>query len=148
MDFSRYEPYESLILRVFLGLTMIFWGYEKLALPKLADTYIKDYQGFMLIDVKLFLVIFGIAQIILGVTMIVGFYTRISAAFLTLMAIVTVIIPGMIIIKDVPHFAYAFATAGGAIALLIRGSGAYSVDAKRLKRQRFRAKMASERYPD
>ncbi len=148
MDFSSYEPYESLILRVFLGLTMIFWGYEKLALPKLADTYIKDYQGFMLIDVKLFLVIFGIAQIILGVMMIVGFYTRISAVFLALMAIITIIIPGMIIIKDVPHFAYAFATAGGAIALLIRGSGAYSVDAKRLKQQRFRAKMASERYPD
>ncbi|MGK7915824.1 MAG: DoxX family protein [Prochloraceae cyanobacterium] len=148
MDFSRYEPYESLILRVFLGLTMIFWGYEKLALPKLADTYIKDYQGFMLIDVKLFLVILGIAQIILGVMMIVGFYTRISAVFLALMAIITIIIPGMIIIKDVPHFAYAFATAGGAIALLIRGSGAYSVDAKRLKRQRFRARMASERYQD
>ncbi len=148
MDFSRYEPYESLILRLFLGLTMIFWGYEKLALPKLADTYIKDYQGFMLIDVKLFLVIFGIAQIILGVMMIVGFYTRMSAAFLALMAIVTIIIPGMIIIKDVPHFDYAFATAGGAIALLIRGSGAYSVDAKRLKRQRFRARMASERYQD
>ena len=43
MDFSRYERYESLILRIFLGLTLIFWGYEKLALPKLADTYVKDY---------------------------------------------------------------------------------------------------------
>ncbi|MDJ0716128.1 MAG: DoxX family protein [Prochloraceae cyanobacterium] len=145
MDFSRYEPYESLILRVFLGLTLIFWGYEKLALPKLADTYIKDYQGFMIIDVKLFLLIFGIAQIILGAMMIVGFYSRIPAAFLALMAIVTIIIPGMIILKDVPHFAYAFATAGGAIALFIRGSGAYSLDAKRLKKQQFREKMAKER---
>ena len=49
----------------------------------------------------------------------------------------------MIIIKDVPHFAYAFATAGGALALLIRGSGAYSWDAKRLRRQRHRTKVAS-----
>ncbi|MGK7878060.1 MAG: DoxX family protein [Xenococcaceae cyanobacterium] len=146
MDFSRYEPYESLILRVFLGLTLIFWGYEKLSLDKLAETYIKDYQSFMFIDVKLFLVIAGIAQILLGVAMIVGFYTRVSAVLLALMAIITIIIPGMIIIKDVPHFAYAFATAGGAIALLIRGSGAYSWDAKRLKRQRYRAKIASGDY--
>ncbi len=143
MDFSRYERYESLILRIFLGLTLIFWGYEKLVLPKLVDSYIKDYQSFMFIDVKLFLVIAGVAQILLGAAMIVGFYTRLSAALLALMAIVTIIIPGMIILKDVPHFAYAFATAGGAIALLIRGSGAYSWDAKRLKRQRYRAKVAS-----
>ena len=143
MDFSRYERYESLILRIFLGLTLIFWGYEKLVLPKLVDSYIKDYQSFMFIDVKLFLVIAGVAQILLGAAMIVGFYTRLSAALLALMAIITIIIPGMIILKDVPHFAYAFATAGGAIALLIRGSGAYSLDAKRLKRQRYRAKVAS-----
>ncbi|MGD2180388.1 DoxX family protein [Lusitaniella coriacea] len=77
----------------------------------------------------------GIVQIILGAMMIVGFYSRISAALLALMAIITIIIPGMIIIRDVPHFAYAFATAGGAIALLIRGSGAYSMDAKRWRRQ-------------
>ncbi|MGD2180387.1 hypothetical protein [Lusitaniella coriacea] len=43
IDFKRYERYESLILRVFLGLTLIFWGYEKLVLPKLAATYVKDY---------------------------------------------------------------------------------------------------------
>ena len=143
MDFSRYERYESLILRFFLGLTLIFWGYEKLVLPKLVESYIKDYQSFMFFDVKLFLVIAGVAQILLGAAMIVGFYTRLTAALLALMAIVTIIIPGMIILKDVPHFAYAFATAGGAIALLIRGSGAYSWDAKRLKRQRYRAKVAS-----
>ncbi|MBE9115968.1 DoxX family protein [Lusitaniella coriacea LEGE 07157] len=135
IDFKRYERYESLILRVFLGLTLIFWGYEKLVLPKLATTYVKDYQSFLFVDVKFFLTIAGIVQIILGAMMIVGFYSRISAALLALMAIITIIIPGMIIIRDVPHFAYAFATAGGAIALLIRGSGAYSMDAKRWRRQ-------------
>ena len=137
MDFSRYERYESLILRIFLGLTLIFWGYEKLTLPKLAETYVKDYQGFMFIDVKLFLLLFGIVQILLGVAMIIGFYTRLASALLALMALVTIIIPGMIIIKDVPHFAYAFATAGGALALLIRGSGFYSWDARHLKRQKY-----------
>ncbi len=44
------------------------------------------------------------------------------------MAIITIIIPGMIIIRDVPHFAYAFAMAGGSLVLLIKGGGRYSLD--------------------
>jgi uncharacterized membrane protein YphA (DoxX/SURF4 family) len=130
MDFKRYEPYENLILRIFLGLTLIFWGYEKLAVPKLAEAYPKDYGPFMFFDVGTFLTFFGIVQPLLGIAMILGFYTRVSAALLALMAIITILIPGMIILRDVPHFAYAFATAGGALALLIRGGGAYSLDAK------------------
>lgn len=130
MDFEHYEPYENLILRIFLGLTLLFWGYEKLTVPKLADTYLKDYGPFMFVDVDTFLTFFGVVQPLLGIAMILGFYTRVSAALLALMAVITIIIPGMIVLRDVPHFAYAFATAGGALALFIRGGGAYSLDAK------------------
>lgn len=128
MDFKRYEPYEGLLLRIFLGLTLIFWGYEKWTVPKLAQSYPMDYGPFMLMDVGTFLSVFGAVQLILGVAMILGWYTRVSAALLALMGIVTIIIPGMIILRDVPHFAYAFAAVGGAVALLIRGGGAYSLD--------------------
>ncbi len=130
MDFRRYEPYENLILRIFLGLTLIFWGYEKLTVPRLSEIYPKDYGPFMLVDVGTFLTFFGIVQPLLGLAMILGWYTRVSAALLALMAIITIIIPGIIIDQNVPHFAYAFATAGGALALLIRGGGLYSLDAK------------------
>jgi len=130
MDFRRYEPYENLILRIFLGLTLIFWGYEKLTVPRLAEIYPKDYGLFMFVDIRTFLIFFGIVQPLLGLTMILGWYTRASAALLALMAIITIIIPGIIIDQNVPHFAYAFATAGGALALLIRGGGLYSLDAK------------------
>ncbi len=131
MDFKRYKPYESLVLRVFLGLTLILWGYEKLAVAKLAEVYPKDYGPFLLMDVRTFLTFFGIVQPLLGVAMILGLYTRVSAALLALMAIITIIVPGMIVVRDVPHFAYAFATAGGALALLIQGGGAFILDAKR-----------------
>jgi len=130
MDFERYGRYEHIILRVFLGLTLLFWGYEKLVLEKLAKSYMMDYGSFLVLDVNTFLVLMGVLQIILAVAMIVGFYTRVSAALLALMALITIIIPGMIIIRDVPHFAYAFATAGGALALLIMGGGPYSLDEK------------------
>lgn len=127
-DFKRYEPYESLLLRVLLGLTLIFWGYEKWTVPKLAQGYSKDYGPFMLMDVGTFLSIFGLLQIVLGIDLILGLYTRLSAALLALMRIITIFIPGVSIIRDVPHFAYAFATVGGALALLIQGGGAYSLD--------------------
>lgn len=133
MDFKRYEPYENLILRIFLGLTLIFWGYEKLTVSKLTEMYPKDYGPFMFVDVGTFLTFFGIVQPLLGISMILGFYTRASAALLALMGIITIIIPGIVIDQNVPHFAYAFATAGGALALFIRGGGAYSLDAKMVR---------------
>jgi uncharacterized membrane protein YphA (DoxX/SURF4 family) len=130
MDMKRFEPYESLILRIFLGLTLVFWGYEKMTVLKLTKSYPMDYGTlFSFVDVGLYLKFFGVLQIVMGLTMILGLLTRTSAAILALMAISTIVVPGMIIIKDVPHFAYAFATAGGALVLLIRGSGRYSLSA-------------------
>jgi len=81
-DFKRYEPCESLLLRVLLGLTLIFWGYEKWTEPKLAQSDSKDYGPFMLMDVGTFLSIFGLLQIVLGIDLILGLYTRLSAALL------------------------------------------------------------------
>jgi uncharacterized membrane protein YphA (DoxX/SURF4 family) len=131
MNLENCRKYESLILRVFLGLTLIFWGYEKLTVAKLEGSYQMDYASLLIFNVKTFLVAAGWIQIVLGLSMIVGFFTRISAGLLALMAMVTIVIPGIFIIKDVPHFAYAFATAGGAIVLFIKGGGAFSLDEKR-----------------
>ena len=128
MEWSRYQVYESLILRIGLGVTLLFWWYEKLAVPKLAEAYPKDYGPFMVMDVNLFLTLAGILQIILAVMMIVGLFTRLTAALLALFALVTILIPGAIILRDIPHFAYAFAAAGGALVLMIKGGGPHSVD--------------------
>ena len=38
MHFSNYNKYKPLILRVFLGLTILFWGYEKLTLETLVKS--------------------------------------------------------------------------------------------------------------
>jgi uncharacterized membrane protein YphA (DoxX/SURF4 family) len=128
MDWSRYETYEPLILRIGLGFTLLFWGYEKLTVPKLAEAYPQDYGPFMIMDVNLFLTLAGIIQMILAAMMIVGLFTRLTAAVLALMALVTILIPGAIILRDLPHFAYAFAAAGGAMVLLIKGGGPHSID--------------------
>jgi uncharacterized membrane protein YphA (DoxX/SURF4 family) len=112
----------SLILRFFLGVTVLFWGYEKLNPEKLVNSYTLDYEKFMVLDINVFLNIAGWMQILIGVL------TRLNSILLTLMGIITIVIPGMVVMKDVTHFAYAFALSGASIVLLLEGSGEYSLD--------------------
>jgi hypothetical protein len=44
------------------------------------------------------------------------------------MGLITIIIPGFIVLKDVPHFAYAFALTGAALTLMIERGAGLSVD--------------------
>jgi hypothetical protein len=45
-----------------------------------------------------------------------------------MMGLVTIIVPGLIVMQDVPHFAYAFAFTGGALVMFLEGSSPYSFD--------------------
>jgi uncharacterized membrane protein YphA (DoxX/SURF4 family) len=120
--------YNSLILRIFIGLTVLFWGYEKLVVEKLTQSYAMDYSGLMLVDVQTFLQFAGWAQIIMGICFIIGLLIRMQAAIAVMMGLVTIIVPGMIILKDVPHFAYAFVFTGSSLVLFIEGSSPFSLD--------------------
>lgn len=120
--------HNSLILRLFLGLTILFWGYEKLVVKKLSKAYTMDYGGFMVIDVQTFLEFAGWGQIIMGICLIMGLLTRLQSAIAVMMGLVTIMVPGLIIMRDVPHFAYAFAFTGGSLALLLEGPGPLSFD--------------------
>ena len=135
MEFGKYEKYRALILRIFLGFTVLFWGYEKITLEKLVSAYTMDYGPFMLIDVNLFVSITGWTQVLMGILLFLGLFTRLNAAIMVLMGLTTIIVPGLIVMKDVPHFAYAFALTGAALALLIEGAGRYSLDQKLWSRQ-------------
>jgi hypothetical protein len=44
--------YNTLILRIFIGLTVLFWGFEKLVTEELSKVYTMDYGGFMPIEVQ------------------------------------------------------------------------------------------------
>jgi putative oxidoreductase len=135
MEFGKYEKYRALILRIFLGFTVLFWGYEKITLEKLVGGYTMDYGPFMLIDVNLFVSIAGWTQVLMGILLFLGLFTRLNAAIMVLMGLTTIIVPGLIVMKDVTHFAYAFALTGAALALLIEGAGRYSLDRKLWSRQ-------------
>jgi uncharacterized membrane protein YphA (DoxX/SURF4 family) len=128
MASNQHSKYNGLILRVFMGLTVLFWGYEKLVIGKLAQSYIMDYGFLMPLDVQTFLQFSGWGQIIMGICLIVGLLTRLQAAIAIMMGLVTIIVPGLIIMQDVAHFAYAFAFTGGSMALFLDGSSSFSFD--------------------
>ena len=135
MQFANYEIYRTLILRIFLGFTVLFWGYEKITLETLANEYSMNYGPFMFIDVNLFLNVVGWLQVLMGILLFLGLLTRLNAAIMVLMGLTTIIVPGLIVMNAVPHFAYAFALTGAALALLIEGAGRYGLDQKLWSRQ-------------
>jgi uncharacterized membrane protein YphA (DoxX/SURF4 family) len=128
MAVNDHAKYNGLILRVFIGLTVLFWGYEKLVVEKLTQSYPMDYGGFMLVDVQTFLQFAGWGQIIMGICLILGLFIRMQAVIAIMMGLVTIIVPGLVIMQDVPHFAYAFAFTGGAIVIFMEGISPFSLD--------------------
>ena len=139
---KRYESYENLILRLFLGIPLLLWAIQKLTMPSMADVYVKDFQQLIFINPYTFLIVAGVIQVILAAMLIFGIYTRIPAAALIFIGLITFIVPGFITIGNIYKFAYGIVIAGGGLSLLIRGGGAYSWDAKQLRRQRHRAKTS------
>jgi len=51
-----------------------------------------------------------------------------QAVIAIMMGLVTIIVPGLIILRDVHHFAYAFAFTGGALVMFLEGISPFSLD--------------------
>jgi putative oxidoreductase len=128
MDYEACRKYEPLILRIFLGLTLLLLGYQKFTIENLADTFENLYGSLMVINAESFVTVLGVVQVVLGLAIILGLYTRVAAALLALMAVVTIILTCVLFFRHGAEFAYAFAVAGGAAVLFIEGSGAWSLD--------------------
>ncbi len=64
----------------------------------------------------------------MGICLVIGLFIRIQAAIAFMMGLATIIVPGLIVMQDVPHFAYAFAFAGGALVLFLKDSDTFSLD--------------------
>lgn len=134
---------ERLVLRIFLGIPLILWGVQKLTTPELAEVYVKDFQSLIFVEPKLFLVLAGVTQIVLGVAMIWGVYTRLIAAVFAFMGVITFVVPGFFTIGNPYKFAYGLVMAGSGLSLLLTGAGTPSWDAKQLRVNRLRNERAS-----
>ncbi len=128
MDYEAYRKYEPLILRVALGLCLLFLAYQKFTIENLAEMFENLYGSLLVVDAGSFVVLLGIVQLVLGLALILGLYTRAAAGVLAVMAAFVIIASCVLWLKHGSSFAYAFAILGGSVVLLIEGSGAYSLD--------------------
>lgn len=120
-----YRPYTPTVLRVGAGLSFLFVGLgDKLLQPGTALVVVEQYQltSVLPIDAGLWVVGAGGTEVVLGLALIVGFFTRgvATAAFGTL-TLTLFALPDDPVLAHIPLF-------GLTAALLITGSGRLALD--------------------
>ncbi len=120
-----YERFVPTIIRVGMGLSFVFLGlFEKLLAPEMALSVVEQYDLTALapFPAELWVLGAGFAELGLGLAIMFGFFTRISA--ITALSVFVLTLFG---IPDDPVLAHIglFSLAS---ALLITGAGAYALD--------------------
>src|SRR5574342_1129191 len=113
-----------LLLRIGLGGVFLWFGTDKFIHPDIWVHYIPAWFP-MLIPVSLFVLLMGIAETLVGLLVLAGFYTRIAAGVAALMLIPILISLGYneIGVRD-------FGLLMLALGIAFLGAGELSMDAK------------------
>ncbi len=115
-------------LRIAIGIIFLFHGAAKVLL--MPDAMVAFFQqiGFP----GFFAYLVGLAEMIAGAAVLVGFGTRIAAAVLSLILLVATfkvkLAMGFVTDQGLPGWEFDFALLGATLALVLSGSGKYSVD--------------------
>ena len=118
-----FEDYSSLLLRLGLGAVFIYFGlYEKLLHPELTRPIIENLNLSIPISIDLFVLLFGLIEIVVGSFLILGLFTRITAIVAALMIGTIILQLGFLAVpRDIALFAIA-------LSLLVTGSKVLSLD--------------------
>lgn len=116
-----------LLLRIGLGGVFLWFGIDKFVHPDIWVNYIPSWFP-MLIPVSTFILLMGVVESLIGLFVLIGFYTRTSASIAALMMIPILISLGYNEI-GVRDFGILMLAAG--VAAL--GAGDFSLDAQILK---------------
>lgn len=120
---SRFKIYDMLILRFTIGITLIWLSIvEKLLYPGLGMAVVEKYAlptfGF---DAATFVLIIGLVELSAGLAILLG----LTARFITLVTAIFVVIGIFTFGENVAsHFGFV----GVALAIILRGASAFSVD--------------------
>ena len=87
---DRRIPAALLILRFFLGIFLLQWSIEKLILPDAAARIASSFYGVMLPASASYLL--GVAELILSLALLFGFYLTVSYGLSLLVHTVTVVV--------------------------------------------------------
>ncbi len=125
-----FENYSSLLLRIGLGIVFLYFGiYEKLLNPGITRTLMEASSISVPIPIGLFILLFGLLEVVVGSFLILGMFTRITALIAALMIGTIIVQLGFLAVpRDIALFAIA-------VSLVITGSKVFSVDAYWIKKR-------------
>src|SRR5207253_11069947 len=89
-ELDRRIPFALLVLRFFLAIFLLQWSIEKLILPNAAAGIARNFYGVTLAVPASYAL--GVAELILSLALILGFYRTISYGLSLLVHTVTVIV--------------------------------------------------------
>jgi len=116
------KPWSMLVLRVTLGITLIWLGLtEKILAPELFITVIENYQLPYIMNIELFVFAAGMLEILIGVFYLLGIFNRAVSMLFFGILIMTTLTFGENIIAHVFLFAVT-------LCLIIRGGGPFRAE--------------------
>jgi len=118
--------YPQLILRIGLGVVFFYFGIMKFFNPVFWASFIPVYiENLLPISINLFLYIQGLVEVIIGLALIFGFYTRLFSFLTASILFVIMVSLGFndVTVRDFGLFMMA-------VSLIISGAGELSLDNK------------------
>ena len=118
--------YPQLILRIGLGVVFFYFGIMKFFNPVFWTSFIPVYiENLLPISINLFLYIQGLVEVIIGLALIFGFYTRLFSFLTASILFVIMVSLGFndVTVRDFGLFMMA-------VSLIISGAGELSLDNK------------------
>jgi uncharacterized membrane protein YphA (DoxX/SURF4 family) len=118
------------VLRVIIGLILIYLGYQhliprkaslKAALVSCVPRFLSGYTGF-------FTMYFGVAEVILGLMYVAGFFTQIAAIITALFALKMLYFRKRLTYPLVPSPIFFLLLIGVSVSLFITGAGVFAFD--------------------
>jgi len=126
---TKNKNYSIVIIRISLALVLLWFGIDQIINPENWFGYIPSWLNSIIpFSLETFILLNGIIEIIIGVFLLIGLYTRIIAfiAALHLLSITIAVGYNEIGIRD-------FGLTMMAVSLIFSGAGVISLDNKKLK---------------
>ena len=120
--FDMMQKYVPLIMRVSIGIVLVWLGVSKFVSESFQ--HIVTASGVMIMEPLTLAIVLGIIELLLGVLLVIGLLTRLTAALCSLVFIGYIIVV-MVWGSMMPVY---LGLLGSSLALVIRGAGDMSLD--------------------
>lgn len=125
MNFKKFKEYSPAVLRISISLVILWFGFTNIFNPEVLIGYLPKFVQSLPIEPLSILLITGIFEVVFGLLLLIGLFTRLSSSLLFLHLLIITIGLGYndIAVRD---FGLALAT----LAIFLHGPDKWCLDKK------------------